>query len=37
MGSPGHSLANLGYSCEQRELIRGWREIWSETPGTTDL
>ena len=37
MGSPkGSSLANLGYSCEQRELIRGWREIWSETPGTTD-
>lgn len=37
MGSPkGNSLANLGYSCEQRELIRGWREIWSQTPGTTD-
>jgi hypothetical protein len=31
----GNSLANTGYSCEQRELIRGWREVWSETPGTT--
>lgn len=37
MGAPkGSSLENLGYSCEQRELIRGWREVWSETPGTTD-
>ena len=37
MGAPkGNSLADLGYSCEQRELIRGWREVWSETPGTTD-
>eukprot|EP00040_Diaphanoeca_grandis_P010747 m.55043 g.55043 ORF g.55043 m.55043 type:complete len:828 (+) comp22015_c0_seq1:144-2627(+) len=35
-GLKGSSLENLGYSCEQRELIRGWREVWSETPGTTD-
>ena len=32
----GNSLANIGYGCEQRELIKGWRQIWSETPGTTD-
>jgi hypothetical protein len=32
----GSSMENLGYSCEQRELIRGWRDVWSETPGTTD-
>jgi hypothetical protein len=37
MGSlKGSATANLGYSCEQRELVRGWRSIWSETPGTTD-
>ena len=37
MGSPkGNSDANLGYSCEQRVLIEGWRSVWSETPGTTD-
>jgi len=32
----GSAIENLGYSCEQRELIRGWRSIWSETAGTTD-
>ena len=37
MGSPkGNSDANIGYSCEQRVLIEGWRKAWSETPGTTD-
>mmetsp|Transcript_21094 Transcript_21094/g.32442 ORF Transcript_21094/g.32442 Transcript_21094/m.32442 type:complete len:669 (-) Transcript_21094:939-2945(-) len=32
----GNSIADIGYGCETRELIRGWRQIWSETPGTTD-
>ena len=32
----GNSDANVGYSCEQRELVAGWRRVWSETPGTTD-
>lgn len=32
----GNSNANVGYSCEQRELVAGWRRVWSETPGTTD-
>jgi len=32
----GNSIANVGYSCEMRELINGWRRIWSETSGTTD-
>ena len=33
MGAPkGNSLANLGYSCEQRELIRGWREVRQLSP-----
>jgi hypothetical protein len=36
-GRKGNSLANTGYSCEQRELIRGWREVWSEVQGTTGI
>jgi hypothetical protein len=32
----GNSAANVGYSCKQRELVKGWRAIWSETAGTTD-
>jgi hypothetical protein len=32
----GNSMANIGYGCMMRELINGWRSIWSETPGTTD-
>jgi len=32
----GNSIANVGYGCEQLQLIKGWREVWSETPGTTD-
>ena len=32
----GNSLANVGYSCLFRELINGYRAIWSATPGTTD-
>lgn len=35
-GVKGSALANVGYSCEQRALVQGWRKIWSETPGTTD-
>ena len=32
----GNSAANVGYGCAVRELIRGWRRIWSKTAGTTD-
>ena len=32
----GNAAANVGYSCKQRELVKGWRAIWSETKGTTD-
>jgi hypothetical protein len=36
MDPKGNSGVNVGYSCKQRELVKGWRSIWSETPGTTD-
>lgn len=32
----GNAADNVGYSCKQRELVKGWRAIWSETAGTTD-
>ena len=32
----GNSDANVGYSCLFRELINGYRAIWSATLGTTD-
>lgn len=32
----GNAAVNVGYSCKQRELVKGWRSIWSETTGTTD-
>jgi hypothetical protein len=32
----GNSDANVGYSCLFRELINGYRSVWSATPGTTD-
>jgi len=32
----GNSALDIGYSCKQRELVKGWREIWSGTAGTTD-
>lgn len=35
-GTKGSSLANVGYSCAMRQLIRGWRAAWSATAGTTD-
>ena len=35
-GTKGSALANIGYSCEQKALVAGWRRVWSETPGTTD-
>ena len=35
-GTKGSAINNIGYSCEQRALVAGWRKVWSETPGTTD-
>lgn len=35
-GVKGNAAVNVGYSCHQRELVKGWRAIWSETGGTTD-
>ena len=35
-GVKGNAMAHVGYSCEMRELINGWRRIWSEADGTTD-
>ena len=35
-GTKGSALADVGYSCEQRALVSGWRKIWSKTEGTTD-
>ena len=35
-GTKGSALANVGYACETEQLISGWRNIWSQTPGTTD-
>jgi len=32
----GNSIANIGYGCEQRQLILGWRQAWSKVPNTTD-
>jgi sialate O-acetylesterase len=32
----GNSQANVGYSCLMRELVNGFRRVWSATPGTTD-
>lgn len=36
MDTKGNAADNVGYSCKQRELLKGWRAIWSETKGTTD-
>lgn len=36
MDPKGNSAVNVGYSCKQRELVKGMRAIWSETAGTTD-
>ena len=35
MNVKGNAAVNVGYSCKQRELAKGWRSIWSETAGTT--
>lgn len=35
-GVMGNSDAGVGYSCEQQMLVDGWRQVWSETEGTTD-
>lgn len=35
-GTKGNSIANVGYGCEQRQLVVGWRQAWSKVPGTTD-
>ena len=32
----GNAALNIGYSCKQRELVKGWRGIWSEVSGTTE-
>ena len=29
-GTKGSALANIGYSCEQKALVAGWRRVWSE-------
>lgn len=31
----GNSKASIGYGCEIKHLIEGWRRVWSETPNTT--
>ena len=31
----GNSGVDVGYSCKQRELVKGWRSIWSEAASTT--
>lgn len=36
MNTKGNSAVNVGYSCKQRQLVRGWRAVWSETAGTTE-
>ena len=36
MNVKGNSVVNVGYSCKQRQLVRGWRAVWSETANTTD-
>eukprot|EP01052_Picozoa_sp_SAG31_P026908 SAG31_NODE_2475_length_5641_cov_2.038434_3_plen_89_part_00 len=35
-GTKGSAIAKVGYSCEQKALVDGWRNIWSKIPGTTD-
>ena len=36
MDAKGNAAVDVGYSCMQRELVKGWRGIWSEVSGTTD-
>ncbi len=28
MNTKGNAAVNVGYSCKQRELVKGWRAIW---------
>jgi sialate O-acetylesterase len=35
-GVKGNSQAHVGYGCEMKQLVQGWRDIWSETDNTTD-
>jgi hypothetical protein len=35
-GVKGNAAAGVGYGCEQRELVRSWRAVWSSVPNTTD-
>eukprot|EP00041_Stephanoeca_diplocostata_P010993 m.177446 g.177446 ORF g.177446 m.177446 type:complete len:685 (-) comp18367_c0_seq2:175-2229(-) len=35
-GIKGNSIAKIGYSCEQKALIEGYRAVWSKSLGTTD-
>ena len=35
-GQKGNSIANTGYACAMRQLVYGWRAVWSRVPGTTD-
>ena len=32
----GNSARGTGYSCLMPLLVREWRALWSQTPGTTD-
>ena len=35
-GLKGSAEAHVGYSCNQKALVNGWRKIFSGTSGTTD-
>jgi hypothetical protein len=35
-GTKGNSLDHIGYACNQKALVDGWRQIFSSTAGTTD-
>jgi hypothetical protein len=35
-GTKGNVLAGTGYACAMKQLVMGWRSVWSATPNTTD-
>jgi hypothetical protein len=35
-GTKGNVDASTGYACAMKQLVAGWRSVWSRTPGTTD-